>query len=149
MPAVRDALLDFWTAANQRIHATLGGLVEEHGVEIEAFLPDSLEDAYAGAGDDFERALEFQVLLDRFNQPTRTTPPAVDLTSRPTKELYLASEYQQANLEELSLFALYIGQRMLDMTRDSYRITDKDFVQGYQRWHGDLRRIAGTVYYLR
>ena len=53
----------------------------------------------------------------------------------------LTGRYDAEVLDDIALFAYYLGHRMLDMTEETFDITDEEFKTDYRVWHTKSEKL--------
>lgn len=137
---IKDGLAHFVEDGNSRIHASLRGLAEEFGIDIDYLMPDDLQKSLLRPGEDFDLAVSLSAFASKHNaQPSRRS----DSDGPAKRELIhvdLVGRYDGEMLEDIAQFAYYLGHRLLDWTADTFTIGDRDFKRGYRDWHRGLER---------
>ena len=143
---LRQAIGGFWDIANGNVHATVRGLASEFGVEIEAFLPDTLEEAVEDV--DAEEAAEaidkafamWGLHVSRFVQPGRDFE--VDGEVDEKDWYHLPGLYDEEHAQHLSTVALYIAYCLVVLTGEAFSISDGTFLDYRQSWVEDVVGLA-------
>ncbi len=132
---IKEATDDFWQGANKYTHATLQGLAKEFGVDISDLVPDEL----AQTEEDLDWALERYILLSTYGKDMLKSVETNSSDTEPI-EIQLLGKYDEEVLLDLSLFAFYVGHRLLDMT-NVLDIKDMEFQKQYKEWHEAIKNI--------
>ena len=137
---VNDATRDFVEAANRHIHASLRGLAQQFGLEAEWLIPSDFDEALIRASDDFEKALGFYVLMSQQPQPLRRNHKHENGQPAETFAVTLINRYDEGVLDSLASFAFYIAHRLLDLTKESFAVGNKEWDQIVKQWHQEMRQ---------
>lgn len=135
--SAKDAIEKFFRHANKRVHASVAGIAQEFGLDVHDLFPHDFEDLLDQSGQDFEKALDLALLTSHFAHDNEVI---VADGAQDTVKVTCSCSYDETTVEDLSLFALYIGHRLLDFTADTFAISDEDFQKALKEWHRAMRR---------
>ncbi|MFZ7134135.1 MAG: hypothetical protein ACOWWR_17460 [Eubacteriales bacterium] len=134
---IRDALNEFVNKANWQIHTSIKGLSEEFGVELGNFLDEKLLDELEATKWNLTEALDKYVLKTYNKNCTKnnTDPKKSD------EMVYfqLVGRYDKEVLSDIALFTFYIAHRLLDYSKEIFKIKDKEFLKNYKSWHNEIK----------
>lgn len=135
---IRDGLREYCEAANFNLHTSIRGLSEEFGINIEELIPKELRDELLDE-EDMQKALDRFVLKTSFSDYVQNNKLSEDEKDRSVIYIELSGRYDENQLYDLVGFPFYIAHRLLDFTKDIFKVKDKDFNDQYDDWHSSIR----------
>lgn len=147
---IKDTMHDFVDKANMRIHSSVIGLSEEFGIDMEYLMPSELGQIISESNEDFDKALDRYAFISSFgknllHEQARAEEAAETAEKQETLEIQLALKYDKDTVSDLSLFAFYIGHRLLEFTIHIFDIQDKEFIDQCANWRKSIREMGEAV----
>lgn len=133
---IKQGLMRYVENCNRHIHTTVRGLAEEFGIEVEQLMPENLEESFLRMGEDLEQLLGPHAPVERPGKDH----VEVD-ASQPMEYTELTGRYDPEILDDIVIFAYYLGHRLLDMTEETFTISDEGFKTDYRIWHTRLENL--------
>ncbi len=139
---IKDGLYEFSQTANDFLHTSMLGLTKEFGFDIEYLVPDEFRVEFEKTGGDFKEAMSRFKLFDRFGTNILEAQAAESILEDEVLNIELAVRYDISIMKDLTMVIFFIAHRILDTTKDIFKIEDEDFKHKYKEWHHDIRKLG-------
>ena len=127
------------------IHSSLSGLAAEFGLNLETLLPNDFIAALERSEGDLEQAFSWYNLLQNPNVQVIDAANSASTGLGEGEEegdlVYLASEYNETMMVDLSAISSYLAHRTLDITKGIPGVPHQGFDSLYTEWHEKIREI--------